>query len=68
LGSNLGPSLGRAGLWGRGTEGWKVGVWVRGWVSGCVCVVDVDWSFGRREDVIGIGDIPCSSLGAHLYS
>ena len=30
LGSDLSPSLGRAGLWGRGTEGWKVGVWVRG--------------------------------------
>jgi len=40
----------------------------RGWVSVYVHVVDADWNFGRREDVVGIGDIPCSLLGVHLYS
>jgi len=51
-----------------GMEIWSMGERGRGWVSGYVFVVDADWRLGRREDVVGIGDIPCSLLGAHLYS
>jgi len=71
FGQRFEPKFGTGGSVGEGyggMESWSMGEREgRGCVSGCVCIVVVDWSFGRREDV-GIGDIPCSSLGAHLYS
>ena len=72
FGQRFEPKFGTGGSVGegyRGMESWSMGERAgSGWVSGCVCIVVVDWSFGHREDVVGIGDIPCSSLCAHLYS
>ena len=71
LGQRFGPKFGAGGSAGEGYGGMEscsMGGGGRGWVSVYVLVVDADWNFGRREDVVGIGDIPCSLLGVHLYS